>query len=160
MPLQPAQRPMAALLTLVAVATVVCLTVPAALTPVWALIGLIGVVAVLIGVQRHRPAHRRPWWVLAAGTPNRDGLPIVEVPLADPNDLDAAGRFLWDEGIHVTLAAHPLVPRARVGFRVQVTALDSDDDIDRLDATLTRLAGRHPLRTRGARAEAQGPVRP
>ncbi|MCL7425609.1 aminotransferase class I/II-fold pyridoxal phosphate-dependent enzyme [Streptomyces sp. YS415] len=97
---------------------------------------------------------------LGVRTLNRDGLPIVEVPLADPNDLDAVGRFLWDEGIYVTLAAHPLVPRDRVGFRVQVTALNSDDDIDRLNATLTRLAGRYPLRTRGARAEAQGPVRP
>ena len=45
-------------------------------------------------------------------TPNASGLPIVEIPLADADDLDAVGRLLWDAGIYVTLAAYPLVPRA------------------------------------------------
>ncbi|EPJ42784.1 hypothetical protein STAFG_0159 [Streptomyces afghaniensis 772] len=49
----------------------------------------------------------------------------------------------------MTLAAYPLVPRDRVGFRIQLTALNSDDDIDRLTGTLTRLAGRFPLRLKG-----------
>ncbi|WP_328869167.1 aminotransferase class I/II-fold pyridoxal phosphate-dependent enzyme [Streptomyces sp. NBC_00287] len=91
---------------------------------------------------------------------NRDRLPILEVPLANPDDLDAVARFLWDEGIYVTLAAYPLVPRDRVGFRVQITALNSDEDIGRLNDTLTRLSARYPLRPRGEQAEAQGPVRP
>jgi 7-keto-8-aminopelargonate synthetase-like enzyme len=85
---------------------------------------------------------------LGVDTLNTDGLPIVEIPLADAGDLDAVAQFLWDEGIYVTLAAYPLVPRDRVGFRVQLTALNSDDDIDRLTGTLTRLAERHPLRPR------------
>ncbi|MDT9699209.1 aminotransferase class I/II-fold pyridoxal phosphate-dependent enzyme [Streptomyces sp. P17] len=91
---------------------------------------------------------------------NRDGLPILEVPLADPDDLDAVARYLWDEGIYVTLAAYPLVPRDRVGFRVQITALNSDEDISRLNGTLTRLAARYALRPRGQGVETQGPVRP
>jgi hypothetical protein len=33
---------------------------------------------------------------LGAFTPNRSGFPIVEVPLADPDDLARAGRFLLD----------------------------------------------------------------
>ncbi|MFI8228875.1 aminotransferase class I/II-fold pyridoxal phosphate-dependent enzyme [Streptomyces sp. NPDC085900] len=86
---------------------------------------------------------------LEVGTLNRDRLPIIEIPLADADDLDAVGAFLWDEGIYVTLAAHPLVPRDRVGFRVQVTALNSDDDIERLNGTLTRLAARFPLQPKG-----------
>ncbi|TQJ85911.1 aminotransferase class I/II-fold pyridoxal phosphate-dependent enzyme [Streptomyces sp. SLBN-31] len=86
---------------------------------------------------------------LDVGTLNRDRLPIIEIPLADADDLDAVAAFLWEEGIYVTLAAHPLVPRDRVGFRVQVTALNSDDDIERLNATLTRLAARFPLRPKG-----------
>ena len=32
----------------------------------WALIGLSGVVAMLVGTHVNRPAHRWPWWVLAA----------------------------------------------------------------------------------------------
>lgn len=51
---------------LVAALTGVYLTVSGALTPVWALIGLSSVVAVLVGVRINRPAHRWPWWTLAA----------------------------------------------------------------------------------------------
>jgi len=85
---------------------------------------------------------------LGADTLNRDGLPIVEVPLADPGDPEAVAAFLWREGICVTPAAYPLVPRDRVGFRIQITALNSDEDIDRPNAVLTRLAARVPLRSR------------
>ncbi|QUW88855.1 putative signaling protein [Streptomyces sp. V17-9] len=83
---------------------------------------------------------------LGVDTLNQDRLPILEVPLAHAEDLDAVGAFLWNEGIYVTLAAHPLVPRDHVGFRVQVTALNSDADIDRLNGTLTRLSERFALR--------------
>ncbi|QWB27835.1 MULTISPECIES: aminotransferase class I/II-fold pyridoxal phosphate-dependent enzyme [Streptomyces] len=86
---------------------------------------------------------------LGVRTLNRDRLPIVEVPLANPADLDAVAAFLWQEGVYVTLAAHPLVPRDRVGFRVQLTALNSDADIDHLNGTLTRLSERFPLRLKG-----------
>ncbi len=85
---------------------------------------------------------------LGAGTLNTDRLPIIEIPLADADDLDAVGTFLWDNGIYVTLAAYPLVPRDRVGFRVQLTALNSDEDVDRLNDTLTRLTERYRLRPR------------
>ncbi|MFI8891585.1 aminotransferase class I/II-fold pyridoxal phosphate-dependent enzyme [Streptomyces paradoxus] len=83
---------------------------------------------------------------MGVSTLNRDRLPIVEVPLANPADLDAVAAYLWNEGIYVTLAAYPLVPRDRVGFRVQLTAINSDEDISRLNGTLTRLSERFPLR--------------
>ncbi|UQT60043.1 aminotransferase class I/II-fold pyridoxal phosphate-dependent enzyme [Streptomyces durmitorensis] len=83
---------------------------------------------------------------LGIDTLNSDQLPIVEIPLADGSDLDAVAGFLWEQGIYVTLAAYPLVPHDRVGFRVQLTALNSDEDIDRLNAALTRLSERFPLR--------------
>ncbi len=95
--------------------------------------------------------HRKAVWVLdhvrglGIATPNEGALPIVEIPLTNASDLDAVSRFLWDSGIYVTLAAYPLVPRDRVGFRVQITALNSDEDIDRLNDTLTRLGERFPL---------------
>jgi 8-amino-7-oxononanoate synthase len=77
---------------------------------------------------------------LGAHTPNRSGFPIIEVPLARHEDIDAVGRFLFDNGIYVTLAAYPLVPRPEVGFRVQVTAANSDAEIEQLVNVLGRLA--------------------
>ncbi|MEV6947149.1 PAS domain-containing protein [Streptomyces sp. NPDC051172] len=62
----PAKRLMAAHMALVAAATAVYLTVRTARGPVWAVIGLSGTAAVLIGSKVNRPAHRWPWWVLAA----------------------------------------------------------------------------------------------
>jgi 7-keto-8-aminopelargonate synthetase-like enzyme len=87
---------------------------------------------------------------LGVHTPNVSGTPIVEIPLADAADLDLVGRLLWNAGIYVTLAAYPLVPRSQVGFRVQVTAANTDDELDELLAALTLLAGRSLLRSRPA----------
>ena len=49
-------------------------------------------------------------------------------------------------GIYVTLAAYPLVPRAEVGFRVQLTAANTDEEVDELLAAITALAERSLLR--------------
>ena len=76
---------------------------------------------------------------LGVHTPNRSGFPIIEVPLARHEDVDAVGRFLFDNGIYVTLAAYPLVPRSEVGFRVQVTAANTDAEIEQLIDVLGRL---------------------
>jgi 8-amino-7-oxononanoate synthase len=83
---------------------------------------------------------------LGASTLNTSGFPIIEVPLADPDDLDRAGRFLFDHGIYVTLAFYPGVPREEVGFRLQVTAANTDEEIDELLAVLDALAEFVPLR--------------
>ena len=84
---------------------------------------------------------------LGAYTLNTSGTPVVEIPVTDPDDLDLVGKTLWDAGIYVTLAAYPLVPREQVGFRVQVTAANSDEEIDELLDVLTDLADRSLLRT-------------
>src|SRR5438034_4131040 len=76
---------------------------------------------------------------LGVHTPNRSGFPIIEVPLARHQDIDAVGRFLFDNGIYATLAAYPLVPRSEVGFRVQVTAANTDEEIEQLVDVLGRL---------------------
>ena len=83
---------------------------------------------------------------LGVHTPNRSGFPIIEVPLARHEDIDAAGRFLFDNGIYVTLAAYPLVPRSEVGFRIQVTAANSDAEVDALVDVLEKLAAVFGLR--------------
>jgi 8-amino-7-oxononanoate synthase len=84
---------------------------------------------------------------LGVYTPNRSGLPIIEVPLAHHEAIADVGRYLFDRGIYVTLAAYPLVPRNEVGFRVQMTAANTDAEIDRLNDTLRELAARHVLQT-------------
>ena len=56
------------------------------------------------------------------------------------SDIGEVGRLLFDRGIYVTLAAYPLVPRNEVGFRVQVTAANTDAEIDRLIEALGELA--------------------
>jgi 8-amino-7-oxononanoate synthase len=83
---------------------------------------------------------------LGLHTPNTAGTPIIELPLADPRQLDLVGRLLFDRGIHVTLAAYPLVPRDQVGIRVQVTAANTDAEIDHLNQVLSELADRELLR--------------
>jgi 8-amino-7-oxononanoate synthase len=77
---------------------------------------------------------------LGAHTPNTSGFPIIEVPLGRGEDIDAVGRFLFENGIYVTLAAYPLVPRSEVGFRIQITAANTQAEIERLVDVLGKLA--------------------
>jgi 8-amino-7-oxononanoate synthase len=79
-------------------------------------------------------------------TPNAGALPIIELPLAAGQDIHEVGQLLWDRGIYVTLAAYPLVPRDQIGFRVQVTASNTDAQLDLLNDVLTELAESGRLR--------------
>ncbi|HEY3758804.1 MAG TPA: pyridoxal phosphate-dependent aminotransferase family protein [Solirubrobacteraceae bacterium] len=90
---------------------------------------------------------------LDAHTPNRSQLPIVEVPLREHTRIDAVGRLLFERGIYVTLAAYPLVPKAEVGFRVQLTAANTDGEVDALIAVLGELAEHGELQSAAAHAE-------
>jgi 8-amino-7-oxononanoate synthase len=85
---------------------------------------------------------------LGVETPNRSGLPIIEVPLQDHRRIDAVGRYLFEEGVYATLAAYPLVPKDEVGFRIQLTAANTDDEVDTLIAALEALAAGGELRRR------------
>jgi 7-keto-8-aminopelargonate synthetase-like enzyme len=82
---------------------------------------------------------------LGIATPNESGFPIIEVPLADADAIDEVGDLLFDRGIYATMAAYPLVPRDEVGFRIQVTAANTDEHIDRLNAVLTEISERFQL---------------
>jgi 8-amino-7-oxononanoate synthase len=84
---------------------------------------------------------------LGIHTPNNSGFPIVEIPLRDHLRIDAVGRLLFERGVYVTLAAYPLVPRDEVGFRVQLTAANTDAEVDTLIAAIEELANRGELRT-------------
>jgi 8-amino-7-oxononanoate synthase len=83
-------------------------------------------------------------------TPNESGFPIVEIPLADPDMIDAIGDHLFDRGIYVTMAAYPLVPRHEVGFRIQLTAANTDAQVDRLNEVLGEVAEHCQRRSEGS----------
>lgn len=82
-------------------------------------------------------------------TPNVSGTPIIEIPLAEHGRIDAVGRFLFDQGVYVTLASYPLVPKSEVGFRVQMTAANTDAEVDRLLTSVAELVQLGELRTIG-----------
>jgi 8-amino-7-oxononanoate synthase len=77
---------------------------------------------------------------LGVFTPNTDDTPIIELPIALDRDLVDVSELLWRRGIFVTLAPFPGVPRDQVGFRVQVTAANTDEQIDALLAVISDLA--------------------
>jgi 8-amino-7-oxononanoate synthase len=83
---------------------------------------------------------------LGIATPNESGYPIIEIPLVNPDDIGEVGRYLFDHGIYVTMAAYPLVPHNEVGFRIQVTAANTEEQINQLIATLRGLAERFQMR--------------
>jgi 8-amino-7-oxononanoate synthase len=77
---------------------------------------------------------------LGISTPNESGFPIIEVPLADADTVDEIGELLFRRGIYVTMAVYPLVPRDEVGFRLQLTAANTDEQIDHLCEVLGEVA--------------------
>jgi 8-amino-7-oxononanoate synthase len=101
-------------------------------------------------LHRHSARVLRTLAELDVYTPNRSELPIIEIPLRDHERIDAVGRLLFERGVYVTLAAYPLVPKAEVGFRVQLTAANTDAEVDLLVGALTELAGLDELRSASA----------
>jgi len=85
---------------------------------------------------------------LGLATPNHSGFPIVEVPLVDHERIDAVGRLLFERGVYATLAAYPLVPKAEVGFRFQVTSANTEAEVDLAIDVLEELAERGELQLR------------
>jgi 8-amino-7-oxononanoate synthase len=83
---------------------------------------------------------------LGVATSNTSGFPLVELAVADPASLDAVGRHLFDRGIYVTLAPYPVVPRREVGFRIQLTAANTAEQLELLLAVLGEVDDRFGLR--------------
>jgi 8-amino-7-oxononanoate synthase len=88
-------------------------------------------------------------------TPNRSGFPIIEIPLRDHQRIAEVGQFLFERGVYVTLAAFPLVPKVDVGFRVQLTAANTEAEVETLCAVIEELASLGELRPEGAASESQ-----
>jgi 8-amino-7-oxononanoate synthase len=83
---------------------------------------------------------------LSLETPNNTGTPIVELPLAVSDQVGLVTDLLWQAGVYVTVAAYPLVPHDQVGFRIQLTASHTDEQIDELIETIEMLAARGLLK--------------
>jgi len=104
------------------------------------------------GDERRAALHRRTARLLAGistlglSTRNTSGFPIVEIPLAEPELIEPLGRFLFEHGILATVVPYPIVPRAETGFRLSVTAANTDDEIEELLRVIAATADRFPLR--------------
>jgi 8-amino-7-oxononanoate synthase len=114
--------------------------------------------ALRVVIHRHTARVLDALRELDVHTPNRSGLPIVEIPLRDHTRIDSVGRLLFERGIYVTLAAYPLAPKAEVGFRVQLTAANTDAEVDTLIAVLGELAERGELQVASASAQPELPT--
>ncbi len=67
---------------------------------------------------------------------NDGNFPIVTVELGPLRAVADACRVLWDHGILITPAVFPAAPLEHGGVRLSVTAVNSDDDVDRAVAAL------------------------
>jgi len=79
---------------------------------------------------------------LGLRTLNTSGFPIIEVPLRDPADVGPVGEHLFRRGVYVTLAPYPVVARDEAGFRIQVTAANTDEEIALLLEAVAEIAHR------------------
>ncbi|WP_250031037.1 aminotransferase class I/II-fold pyridoxal phosphate-dependent enzyme [Paractinoplanes maris] len=83
---------------------------------------------------------------LGVHTLNVHDTPVVEIPISPEHDLIAVSERLWAAGQYVTLAPYPGVPRDEIGFRVQLTAAHTEEQVDALNNVLTELARDGALR--------------
>jgi 8-amino-7-oxononanoate synthase len=77
-------------------------------------------------------------------TLNRSGTPVIEIPVGNRVDTTVLGNHLFNRGIYVTMAPYPVVPRRNVGFRIQVTAANTDPEVTHLLTVLTEITDMFP----------------
>ncbi len=70
---------------------------------------------------------------------NTTDFPIFNFYLKNAADVDPVSDFLFERGVYVTLAPYPMVSAADVGFRVQLTAANTYEEINHLIAVVKEL---------------------
>jgi len=70
---------------------------------------------------------------------NSTGFPVYRLTMENADDVHFAGKFLYEHGVYVTLAPYPLVPKHEAGFRIQLTAANTQAEVDHLLETLKEL---------------------
>ena len=83
---------------------------------------------------------------LGVMTLNHRDTPIIELPIAPDESLVDVSHALWDRGQFVTLAPYPGVPKDKVGFRIQMTAAHTDEEVDLLIDCISDFAAAGTLR--------------
>jgi 8-amino-7-oxononanoate synthase len=83
---------------------------------------------------------------LGVVTLNTDDTPIIELPISTDHDLVDVSHELWRRRLFVTLAPYPGVPKDQVGFRIQVTAAHTQEQVEHLVSAITDLAKDGTLR--------------
>ncbi len=95
--------------------------------------------------------HRMTARVLAAlaelgvRTQNSNCYPVIEIPLVQPTEAEAVGRFLRERGIFATLARTAAVPRTEAEIRIQLTSANTDHQVSQLVEALGALAERFQI---------------
>lgn len=87
---------------------------------------------------------------------NNTDFPIFNFYLKHAEDVDAVSDFLFKRGIYVTLAPYPMVAKEDVGFRAQITAANTYEEIDHLIAVLKELEGQFEMQKRIPQEEHAG----
>jgi len=76
---------------------------------------------------------------------NTTNFPIFNFYIENPEDVDLVGEHLFEKGIYVTLAPYPLVAKEDVGFRVQITAANTNEEIDQLIQVIGEIKALIPI---------------
>lgn len=76
-------------------------------------------------------ARERGWAV-----DNPLAFPVINLMTGGVERTIAASRVMWEHGILFTPSVFPAAPLDRGGFRISITAANTDDDVDRLLAAL------------------------
>lgn len=76
---------------------------------------------------------------------NNTNFPIFNIYLEEEANFEAVTEFLYENGIYVTLCPYPMVQRADVGFRIQMTAANTFEEIDHLIEVLKELNAKFPV---------------
>lgn len=76
---------------------------------------------------------------------NHTGFPVYRLTLEEARQVDFVGEFLYEHGVYVTLAPHPLVPEHEAGFRIQLTAANTQEELDYLMEILKKLENYAPM---------------
>ncbi len=78
-------------------------------------------------------------------TLNDNNFPIFHVAIERYEDIHFIGQYLYDQGIYVTLSPYPMVPKEEVGFRIQLTAANTEAEIDHMISVIQELDQKIPM---------------
>lgn len=70
---------------------------------------------------------------------NNTDFPIFNFYLEDADKVNFVSNYLFENGVYVTLAPYPMVAQRDVGFRIQLTAANTEDEVEYVISVLKDL---------------------